>query len=80
MAITRPFYSIVRVYGRSLLERLTKCFMFPSAFYARIGDRANEPSCALNETTYAHPFDKKEVLSINRNTVAVPVPSDNCAQ
>lgn len=44
--------------------------VFYVPFYARIGDRANEPSGALNETTYAHPLDrnKKEVLSINRNT------------
>lgn len=47
--------------------------MFPSTSYARSGDRANEPSGggALNETAYAYPLDrdKKEVLSINRNTV-----------
>lgn len=58
MAITRPLYSIVRIYGHSLLERLTKCFMFTSASYARIDDRANETSDALNETTYAHPLDR----------------------
>lgn len=83
MAITRPFYSIVRVYGHSLLERLTKCFMFPSTFLrANWRPRERIVRCIERNDVRARPLDrdKKEVLSINRNTVAALVPSDNCAQ
>lgn len=71
-----PFIrSFARVYGRSRLERLTKCFTFPSTFRARIGNRSHEPGVFASRRTTRNDVHarvrpakrEKRLSSINRN-------------